>query len=139
MDPVRTVLRTDPLLVTAEIVETLIGTGGYVHPLFTGATGSPPLPGQGVLLLLGGMLERSGVLDHAVALLGFEDVRFHTMVRAGDEINVELELVGERSTSGRFRIEIFTWKVHNQHDEKVLDARAQMLVRQPETTMKEQK
>lgn len=118
----------EELVVTAEMVSTLLEIGGFVHPLFASDDPSRPLPGQGVLLLLGGMLERSGTLDHAVALLGFDSVRFKTMVRPGDRIRARLELAGGRATSSGARIETFNCTVENQREDVVLVASFQMLV-----------
>lgn len=129
MDPVsRPTTTTEEVVVTDELVTTLLEAAGFVHPLFAASNPSRPLPGQGVLLLMGGMLERSGALDHAIAMVGLEEVRFRTMVRAGDAIRAVLELRDARTTSGGSRIETFGCDVHNQRDEVVLQATVQMLV-----------
>lgn len=124
---------TEEVEVTGELVATLLDAGGFVHPLFAASNPDRPLPGQGVLLLMGGMLERSGALDHAIAMVGLEDVRFRTMVRAGDRIRAELEPRAARTTSGGSRIETFGCVVHNQQDRVVLEATVKMLVQPPET------
>lgn len=133
MDTVTPVTRTDEVAVTGDLVATLLDAAGFVHPLFAASNPSRPLPGQGVLLLMGGMLERSGALDHAIAMVGLDDVRFRTMVGAGDRIRASLVLRDACATSGGSRIETFGCVVHNQLDQVVLEATLQMLVRPPET------
>lgn len=133
MDAVTPGIATEEVVVTDELVATLLDAGGFVHPLFAASNPSRPLPGQGVLLLMGGMLERSGALDHAIAMVGLDDVRFRTMVRAGDRVRAALERRGARTTSGGSRIETFGCVVHNQLDQIVLEATVQMLVQPPET------
>lgn len=133
MDPLTPVTTTtEEVAVTADLVATLLEAAGFVHPLFAASNPSRPLPGQGVLLLMGGMLERSGALDHAIAMVGLEEVRFRTMVTAGDSIRAVLELRGARTTSSGSRIETFSCVVHNQRDEVVLQAIVQMLVQHRE-------
>ncbi len=139
MDPVKPVpgmaglTRTDEVFVSSEMLHSLLETAGFVHPLFDASNPERPLPGQGVLLLLGGMLERSGALDHAIAMVGLDDVRFRTMVRAGDIIHAGLELRSARTTSSGSRIETYRCVVHNQRTEVVLTAIIQMLVQSPES------
>lgn len=128
MDPVTRTTTTEEVVVTGELVATLLDAAGFVHPLFDASNPDRPLPGQGVLLLVGGMLERSGALDHAIAMVGLDDVRFRTMVRADDRIRAALQLRGARTTSGGSRIETFGCTVHNQFDVVVLEATVQMLV-----------
>ena len=50
------------LEVTEDLIATLVDRAGYTHPLFhpPPGAGGPPLPGQGVLLLMGGLVEQSG-------------------------------------------------------------------------------
>ena len=58
-------------------VRALISHGGFTHPLFTdpefaaaSAFGKTPLPGQAVLMVMGGLLEQSGRFDdNVIALL----------------------------------------------------------------------
>ncbi|WP_296606048.1 hypothetical protein, partial [Nocardioides sp.] len=77
--------------VTVELATRLVESGGYTHPLFhPDDPADRPLPGQAVLLLMGGLVEESGVLDHAVALLEIRRARFHAMVRPGSRIRVEV-------------------------------------------------
>jgi len=97
--------------VTNELVDDLVRLGGYTHPLF--ADRSPhagrPMPGQGVLLLMGGLVEQSGRLDDAVALLEMKSARFHRMVTAGTQLRVDIERGDERLTASGRRLGEFTW------------------------------
>lgn len=123
--------------VDQELIDTLVRVGGYTHPLFDptadqraqGATA--PLMGQGVLLLAGGLAERSGALDDVIALIGFAEVRFHRMVRAGGSLRLVLDLGATTTTSsGRRRTE-YRWTVEDDEANLVLEATALML-RRPE-------
>ncbi len=97
--------------VTAGLIDDLVRLAGYTHPLFAerSADSDRPLPGQGVLLLMGGLVEQSGQLDDAVALLEMKRARFHRMVTAGTTLRVEIERGSERSTPGGRRLAEFTW------------------------------
>jgi acyl dehydratase len=117
--------------VTAELVREVVEVGGYTHPLFRpadpAAAAEVPLPGQGVLLLAGGLVEQSGLLGDAVAMLGMEQVSFAAMVRAGDEIRVRLTPGAQRrSRSGR-TVQEFDWEVLAD-DRRVARATAVMLM-----------
>jgi acyl dehydratase len=126
---------SEPIAITDELITTLVREGGYPHPLFqegwreVGMRGRP-MPGQGLLLLAGGALERTGSFDHAIALLGIEEVRFLTPAVAGDQIRLmwrELENLPWK-TEGRELLRC-EWRVMNQRDEVCLEAVARMLVR----------
>jgi acyl dehydratase len=96
---------------------TLIGVGGYTHPLFTDpehlATSpfaSRPWPGQALLLVMGGLVEQTGLFDGwAVALLGFDSVRFTAPACDGDTVTVEVEELS-RASGGRHDIGCFAWR-----------------------------
>ncbi|MFC6152123.1 MaoC/PaaZ C-terminal domain-containing protein [Nocardioides yefusunii] len=108
-----TYVETDSVQVDADLVSTVVGRGGYTHPLFDVATHgeSTPLPGQGVLLLAGGLVEQSGVLDDAVALLEMKSVRFTQMVRAGDTLRVRVTPGSHRATSSGKHVQEFAWQI----------------------------
>ena len=74
---------------------------GYTHPLFhpRPAPVATPLPGQGVLLLMGGLVEQSGALDDAIALLELRRARFLTSLRAGAALRVRSSRTAARTTS----------------------------------------
>ena len=118
-------VRSPAVPVTEEMVATLVRTGGYTHPLFVGA--DAPLMGQGVLLLAGGLAEQSGVLDHAIALVGLEDVRFRAMARAGASVSLVLELLDSTPTSHGRHLERYSWTVVDQSETVLLEAVVLML------------
>lgn len=125
--------------VTESLVTLLTSLGGYTHPLFTDATyvaaaspfPSSPLPGQAVLLLLGGLAEQSGAFDESVvALVGFEQVGFRRPALPGDTLRLDMEVVAlDRAAAGDRGVVTLAWRCTNQRDEVVLEARARMLVR----------
>lgn len=128
---------TDWATVDQELIDTLVRLGGYTHPLFDPTAAqrlqgaAAPLMGQGVLLVAGGLAERSGALDDVIALIGFSDVRFHRMVRAGDTLRLVMDrATTTTTTSGRRRTE-YRWTVEDGEANLVLEATALML-RRPE-------
>lgn len=130
--------RTSSLTISNELVQTIVNTGGYTHPLFnpteagTAETINVPLPGQGVLLLMGGLIEQSGALDHAIALLELRNVKFSRMVRAGSTISVSMTpLESFRTSSGKI-IHHYRWVVVDENDDTVLEAESVMLMREKE-------
>lgn len=111
---------------------------GYVFPLFHDAAfahragfGAIPVPGELVLLLLGGLAEQAGVFDETtLALTGLDEVRFRTPCHVGDTIRLEMEVVGrELSSSGRRGFLTFAWTCFNQRGDTVLEARATLAFR----------
>ncbi|WP_326554372.1 hypothetical protein [Micromonospora sp. NBC_01813] len=117
---------------TAELVDTLIRRGGYTHPLFNppdpGSDGGPPLPGQAVLLLMGGLVEQSGQLDDAIALLELRRMRFHQLVRAGTTLRVRIERLASRSTSSGKVVAELRWTAVDADGADVAEAEAVMLM-----------
>lgn len=118
------------IVVDEALVTGLVELGGYVHPLFTSP--DPPLPGQALLLLLGGLVEQSGELDHARALLGFREVRFHSMVRAGDRLTCRISPSPPRESSSGSWLQDYEWSGVNQDGETVVTAAVTMLVNRPD-------
>ena len=118
-------------------VETLVHAGGYVHPLFADpehARGTPfgrsPLPGAGVLLLMGGLAERSGRFDESViALLGFDDVRFLAPAFGGDTLRLEIEILAKERPKDARGLLVMAWRCLNADDVLVASATARMLFR----------
>jgi acyl dehydratase len=124
--------------VEEETVRTLIETGGYTHPIFTDPAfaaasgfGRTPLPGQAVLLLMGGLVEHSGRFDDSViALTGFDEVRFVAPAFAGDTLRAEVEVLAkEPSRSGSRGVLVMAWRCVNGAGEPVAEATARMLFR----------
>lgn len=94
-------LTTPGIELTEPMRARLVSTGGFTHPLFTDpeiAEGpSPfagrPFPGQALLLVLGGLVEQTGVFDDiAVALIGYDAVRFRSPAYPGDTVLADLEV-----------------------------------------------
>ncbi len=117
---------TPSVQITEDLIETLVGAGGYTHSLFrAGDPARRPLPGQAVLLLMGGLVEQSGVLDHAVALLEMRSVRFNAMVRPGTRLRVEVDgAAPEPTREGRAR----QWLTWTAYDEEMVVAEAEVLM-----------
>lgn len=124
-------IRTPSVRVTVELAATLVRAGGYTHPLFHPEDPlHRPLPGQAVLLLMGGLVEQSGALDHAVALLEVRRARFGAMVRSGSQVVVEVAEGGsEPVTRGRAR-QTVTWTAYDGRGIEVASADVLMLVRE---------
>jgi acyl dehydratase len=120
-------VETPAIEVTADLVATLVSRGGYTHPLFHRP--APPLPGQAVLLLMGGLVERSGALDHAIALLELRRARFHAMVTAGATLRVRIAAGAARTTSSGTVVQEYAWTAVDGHGSVVADVEAVMLVR----------
>jgi len=111
---------------------------GYVFPLFTdegfarrAGFDAVPVPGELVLLLLGGLAEQTGAFDETtIALSGLDGVRFHRPCLVGDRIRLEMTVAArERSASGRRGFMTFLWTCLNQRNETVLEARATLAFR----------
>jgi acyl dehydratase len=121
---------TPSVQVTSDLAATLVESGGYTHPLFHPADSTTrPLPGQAVLLLMGGLVEQSGVLDHAIALLEIRQARFTAMVRPGARLRVEVAAgPAEPVGNGRARQEV-SWTAYvDGKDGAVATAEVLMLV-----------
>lgn len=88
--------------ITAATVAEFVHAGGFTHPLFTDPDharsrgfDAAPLPGQALLLVMGGLVEATGVFREGVrALLGYRDVEFGRRVCAGDVLHLQVELLG---------------------------------------------
>ena len=124
-----TFVETDTVVLTEEVIATLVETGGYTHPLFNPThTADRPLPGQGVLLLAGGLVEQCGILDDAVALVEIRRITFSAMVGAGDELRVRIDPGVARATSSGRVIQEFTWQILRGAEEPVAEAVVVMLM-----------
>jgi acyl dehydratase len=123
-------VESSTLIVTNELVRSLVTMGGYVHPLFTLAesdTGGPPLPGEAVLLLMGGLVEQAGVADDAVAMLEMKSARFSSMLRAGSTLRVLVSVAQERVTAGGSVLRNYLWTALDA-DELVAEVEVVMLM-----------
>jgi acyl dehydratase len=131
-------VRSPGRTLTARDADALVALGGYTHPLFTSPTppvGSPfgarPLPGQALLLLMGGLAERSGVYDEAtLALVGFDLVRFHAPLLVGQRLAVEVQPPAAPATEGERRTQTSVWRAVRDDDGTLLaEAVPRFLVR----------
>ena len=128
---------TPTVEVTDDLVADLVRRGGYTHPLFNpGDNGvdpgrAVPLPGQGVLLLVGGLVEQSGLLDDAIALVELRSVRFLAMVTAGTSLGVRITEVERSTTSSGKTLQVFRWTAVTDDGVAVAEAEAVMLMHQP--------
>jgi acyl dehydratase len=120
------------------MVKELIAAGGYTHPLFTDPAfataskfGKTPLPGQAILLLLGGLVEQTGRFDGTViALLGLDAVRFLGPAFAGDTLRGEVEVLAkEPSSNGTKGVLVMAWRCSNGEGKPVVESTARMLFR----------
>jgi acyl dehydratase len=129
-----TYTETPSVEVTDELVTTIVQSAGYTHRLFNPDAGARaagqvvPLPGQGVLLLMGGLVEQSGALDHAVALLELRSVQFRSMVAAGTTLTVRIEELDSRRTSGGRAVTVYRWTGFDDSGASVVEAEAVMLM-----------
>jgi acyl dehydratase len=106
---------------------------GYEFALFTDEAfahsvgfAGVPVPGEMVLLLLGGLAEGTGIFDDTtLAMTRLDNVRFVKPCMLGDSIHLDMEVARkEISASGRRGFMTFAWTCLNQHDETVLEALA---------------
>jgi 3-hydroxymyristoyl/3-hydroxydecanoyl-(acyl carrier protein) dehydratase len=121
---------TDARAVTPGEARTLIDVAGYSHPLFAGSGPPDMLPGQLVLAVLAGLLERSGRLgEDVVALTGLDEVRFRAPVRPGDPLSADVTVVARRATSSPDRQLLVLALAGTVDGATVIDARATFLLR----------
>lgn len=111
---------------------------GYVHPLFTDPAYAPTVglaegtvPGELILLLLGGLAEQTGVFDDTtIALVEFESVKFKKAAKAGDTVRLEMEVIKKHtSASGRRGFLAFRWTCLEQSNEVLVEADAVLAFR----------
>jgi len=107
--------------------------GGFTHPLFTRPAevrlqGGSPLPGQAVLLLMAGLVEQSGRMDDAIALLGMSDVRFRRPVSPGSRMHVRVDVIAHVPRPGGRTIREMRWTALDGDGSVLADAAVQLLV-----------
>jgi acyl dehydratase len=117
----------------AEHARDVVGWAGYLHPLFADAAypatvglSSGIVPGELVLLLMGGLAEQTGVFDETtIALVEFESVKFKKPGVAGSTLRLKMEVLKKHaSSSGRRGFITFRWTCLDQADEVLLEADA---------------
>ena len=128
---------TSPELTLDDRCREVTAWAGYVFPLFSDEAfahqagfSAIPVPGELVLLLMGGLAEQTGAFDETtLALIGLDEVRFRRPCHAGDTIRLEMEVVArEPSSSGRGSL-TFAWTCVNQRGDTVVQARATLAFR----------
>lgn len=110
-----------------------VALGGYTHPLFTDDAylastpfAARPVPGQGLLLVMGGLAEQSGVYgEETLALLGFERVDFVAPAVDGDEVRIEIEPLDPESA----RVTRWAWRCVRADGTVLAEAVARFLTR----------
>lgn len=111
----------------------LVRIGGFTHPLFARPAevrlpeGSP-LPGQAVLLLMGGLVERTGRLDDAIVLMGMREVRFQRPAVPGSRVRVAVEVVSRAPHSPGRAVCEMRWEAVDDADDVLVRATVQMLM-----------
>ncbi len=133
---------TPSVAVTESMRASLVALGGYTHPLFSrphevSLPGGSPLPGQAVLLLMGGLVEQSERLSDAVALLGLRDVSFRRPAVAGTVLSVRVTVVGHAITRGGRRVREMRWEAVDTEDTLLVAATAMMLVEADPSSLQE--
>ena len=122
------IFKVDP-----ERARDIVRWAGYVHPLFTDPTYPATVglsrgivPGELVLLILGGLAEQTGIFDETtIALVRFESVEFKRPAMAGDSLRLDMEVIEkDTSSSGRRGFVTFKWTCFDNSDEEVLEAHA---------------
>jgi acyl dehydratase len=117
----------------ADRARDVLAWSGYVHPLFTDPTYAAKVglaggivPGELVLLVLGGLAEQTGVFDETtIALVEFESVKFKKPATSGSTLRLNMELLKKHaSSSGRRGFLTFRWTCLDQADEVLLEADA---------------
>jgi acyl dehydratase len=130
--------RQSPEFALGEDAAGVTAWAGYTFALFTDEAfarraGFPgrPVPGELILLLLGGLAEQTGVFDEStLALTGLEAVRFKQPCVIGDSIHLQMEVIRKQlSGSGRRGFITFAWSCLNQRSEVVLEAEATLSFR----------
>jgi acyl dehydratase len=123
-------------VITMDDIAALIALGGYTHPLFTDPAflaGTPfrstPMPGEGTLHVMGGLVEQTGRFDDTtLALTGLDEVRFYVPVVADDEVHVEIEVLA-REDKDAVGLMTMRWTLRNGRGNACVVATAGMLFR----------
>jgi itaconyl-CoA hydratase len=129
--------------VTVDDLDSFIRLTGLNNPLFmddrkaveTGYA-SRLAPGPYLLSLAMGLVQQSGIFDHVIALLQFDELRFIRTVHPGDTLVVDVTPLHRNATSKAERglVEI-AYELKNQNNQTVLSTRATYLIwRRPEDT-----
>ncbi len=134
--------------ITESLITLCVGLGGYIVPFFLDEEYARKTVFKGIvapahvtLLVLGGIVEQTGLFHETVVALTTLEASFKAPVRAGDTLRAELEVVEKKETSnpGIGSVTI-NHVVKNQRDVVVAEARiAHLMKRRPETKIKDKR
>ena len=122
--------RTPSKTITEGAITMMVGLAGLTSPLFVDevyakstAFGTRIVPGRITLLFMGGLEEQLGLYDEtAIALLGFDKVRFKAPLKAGDTIHVKIEIIDLKETRKSDRgLVVHRSTCLNQRDETLVE------------------
>lgn len=124
---------TSAVEVTERMRADLVRIGGFTHPLFArpaevSLPEGSPLPGQAVLLLMGGLVEGSGRLGDALVLMGMREVRFRRPAVPGTMVRVAVEVVSRTPHSPGRDVCDMRWEAISEADDVLVRATVQMLM-----------
>jgi hypothetical protein len=124
---------TPAVEVTEHLRRAAVQLGGYCHPMFSrplevSLPQGSPLPGQAVLLLMGGLVEQSGRLDDAIALVSMSDVGFRRPAVPGSRLRVRVDVLSQTARSRGRAIREMRWCAIDSSGETIVEATVQMLV-----------
>ncbi len=135
-------LTTDTRVVTEVDVARFVELSGLDNPIFISDEGARRaghptrlVPGPLLLALAMGLCQQSGLFDHVVAVMKFDDLRFLKPVRPGQSLRVKVEVIERRPTSNPQRgLVVLYYSLHGPGGEKVLSTRATYLMRTRESS-----
>ncbi len=92
--------------ITESMITLSLGIGGFIIPFFQDAEYAKQTVFKGIvapahltLLVLGGLVEQTGIFHETVVALTSMEGRFKAPVRAGDTIKAEVTVASKRETS----------------------------------------
>ncbi|MCB2226522.1 MAG: hypothetical protein KQH53_07565 [Desulfarculaceae bacterium] len=121
--------------ISGEHIDGFVASTGLELAMFTSldaakAEGHPKrvVPGLMLLSVAMGLVQRTGLFDHVVAVMGFEDLRFTRWTYLGDRVTVEAEVLGLAPDNERRGKAVLQFSVSNQDGQLVARARANYLI-----------
>lgn len=124
--------------ITEGAITVMVGLAGFTLPLHVDEEyckkttfGTIVPPGRLTLFVMGGLEEQTGIYaEEVIALLGIDKVRFKAPLRAGDTVQVEMEVVDLKPTSKPDRgIMVHRSICLNQRGEVLVECEATHLIR----------
>lgn len=121
--------------ITGEHIDGFVASTGLDLAMFTSeeaakAEGHPKrvVPGLMTLGVAMGLVQRTGMFDHVVAVMGFEDLRFTRWTLLGDRVKVEAEVLSVAPDNEKRGKAVLQFSVRNQDGQLVARARANYLI-----------